>query len=87
MAFTCGLDVQPDNDPYIDTSEEAAHMVAQMLGSNFVDALPILKHVPEWIPGAGFQTRAREAKAIAHRILENPFKIAKDHIVREFLQI
>ena len=87
MAVTYGLNVQPDNDPYINTSEEAVHMLAKTLGSNFVDVLPILRHVPEWIPGAGFRTKAREGKTLAHGILENPFKVAKDLIVREFLPL
>jgi hypothetical protein len=87
VAITYGLDVQPDNDPYIDTSEEAVHMLLTTLGSNLVDVLPILKHVPEWMPGAGFQTRAREAKRVAHKMLENPFKVAKDRIVGESLQL
>jgi hypothetical protein len=87
IAITYGLDVQPDNDPYIDALEEAAHMFTKALGSNFVDVLPILKHVPEWMPGAGFQTRAREAKRVLHGVLENPFKAAKDRIVGEFLQL
>ena len=88
MAIAYGLDVQADNDPYIETSEEAVHLVTKMLGSNLVDVLPILKHVPEWIPGAGFQTRAREAKVtVVHKFLEDPFKVAKDRIVRVFLQL
>jgi short-subunit dehydrogenase involved in D-alanine esterification of teichoic acids len=85
VAVAYGLNVQPDNDPYINTSEEAIHMITKTLGSNLVDVLPILKHVPEWVPGAGFQTRARDAKRVARRILENPYKVAKDRIVRAFL--
>ena len=87
VATAYGLDVQPDNDPYVDASEEGVHLITRTLGFNLVDVFPILKRVPEWMPGAGFQTRAREAKGIAHKILENPFKIAKDHIVREFLRL
>jgi hypothetical protein len=86
IAISYGLDVQPDNDPYIQTSEEAVHILAKTFGSDLVDVLPILKYLPEWMPGAGFQTRAREAKRVAHRMLENPFKAAKDRIVRTFLQ-
>ena len=87
VSISYGLDVQPDNDPFVDTSEEAIHILSETLGSNFIDVLPILKHIPEWMPGAGFQTRAKAAKRVAHKLLENPFKVAKDHIVRGFLQL
>ena len=87
MAIAYGLDVQPDNDPYINTSEEAIHLLDKEFYSNLVDVLPILKHVPEWMPGAGFQTRAREGRRLVHRLLEDPFKAAKDRIVCESLQL
>ena len=83
---TYGLRVQADNDPYIKDSAEAVYITSTTisdLGSNLVDLFPILKYVPEWMPGAGFHSMAKKGREVAHRILELPFKAAKDRIVRE----
>ncbi len=83
--ITYGLKVQPYDDPYIKDSVEAMRIAsaASEVGANLVDLLPILKYVPEWMPGAGFHARAKEGREIAYRVLELPFKAAKDCIVRE----
>jgi hypothetical protein len=58
--MTYSINVRPYNDPYIKVVEEAAHCLAQMAvpGAFLVDVFPILKYVPEWFPGAKFQTTA-----------------------------
>lgn len=82
MSVAYGLDVQPQNDPYIATAEQGVHplVVAAVPGAFLVDTLPFLKFVPEWIPGAGFQTKAREWKKLARRMVEVPYKAAKQRI-------
>ena len=84
MSVAYGLDVQPQNDPYITTAEQGVHslVVAAVPGAFLVDALPFLKYVPEWMPGAGFQTKAREWKKLARRMVEVPYEAAKQRIVR-----
>ena len=54
------IKVRPYNDPYIEIVEEAARDLAELLnpGAYLVDIIPILKYVPEWFPGAKFQTKA-----------------------------
>ncbi|KAF8337882.1 cytochrome P450 [Cantharellus anzutake] len=43
----------------------------------FVDFLPILKHVPAWLPGAHFRRVARSARPVSSRMLEEPFRAVK----------
>ncbi len=43
--------------------------------------LPILKYVPEWFPGAGFQRKAREWRVLAQRMVDLPFSGAMRNIV------
>jgi len=50
-------------------------------GTYLVDMLPWLKYIPEWVPGAGFQRRAREWSALAMRMADLPFADAKRRIV------
>ena len=58
--MTYGITVRPKNDPYIKIAEEAVEAITELLipGSFLVDIIPILKYVPEWFPGARFQSKA-----------------------------
>ena len=48
------------NDPYIKIAEEAIEAIAEVLipSAFVVDIIIILKYVPEWFPGAKFQSKA-----------------------------
>ena len=91
MSIAYGLEVQPDDDPYIKTAEQGVRplVVAAVPGAFLVDVLPFLKHVPEWFPGAGFQKKAKAWKKLAHTMIEVPFAAAKKNIVRHplYLQV
>jgi hypothetical protein len=51
--------------------------------SNFlVNFLPILKHLPDWMPGASFKTFARKARDIRKLALDAPFEWVKNEMVR-----
>ena len=58
--MTYSIDIDPYNDPYIKIAEEAVAATAELLipGAFLVDFIPILKYVPEWFPGAKFQSKA-----------------------------
>jgi hypothetical protein len=58
--MTYSINIRPYNDPYIKIVEEAAGSIAELLipGAFLVDIVPILKYVPEWFPGAKFQSKA-----------------------------
>jgi hypothetical protein len=82
MAVTYGLEVKPENDPYIEISEAVNSISAAVVpGAFLVDSVPALKYVPEWMPGAGFQKKAREWKTVILKMLEIPFAASKSIIV------
>jgi hypothetical protein len=83
MLITYGLEMQSDNDPYIEVSDYAIHLVqkAAIPGAFLVDLFPVLKHIPESMPGAGFQKWAREGKESFREALEVPFRASKTRIV------
>ena len=85
MSIAYGLEVQHDDDPYIRTAEEGVHPLhtAAVPGAFLVDALPFLKYVPEWFPGAGFQKEAKAAKKLARTMIQVPFAAAKKNFVRD----
>ena len=65
LSMTYSINVHPYNDPYIKLAEEAVEAIAVLMvtGAFLVDVIPILKYVPEWFPGANFQSKA----AIMHQ--------------------
>jgi len=82
MSIAYGLETLPENDPYVVAAETGARSVvsAAVPGTFLVDAFPFLKHVPEWVPGAGFQKKAREWKKIARYMVDLPFEATKQNI-------
>ncbi|KAF8523756.1 cytochrome P450 [Hysterangium stoloniferum] len=71
MEITYGIDVLPENDPYIATAEFANGLGARISapGSYLVNTIPQLKRLPEWFPGAGFQ---KKAKIWKKRVMDMP---------------
>ncbi|KAJ8495804.1 hypothetical protein ONZ45_g12698 [Pleurotus djamor] len=76
MKVIYGIDVVPKDDYYITIAERALDGMAKAAspGAFLVDIVPILKYVPEWFPGAGFQTKAREWKKVALEMRDAPFR-------------
>ncbi|KAJ6580663.1 cytochrome P450 [Mycena capillaripes] len=62
MDVTYGISVRSSDDPYINLAKDAMHglSVASIPGAFWVDTIPLLKYVPEWVPGARFKRKARE---------------------------
>ncbi|KAF8219321.1 cytochrome P450 [Tricholoma matsutake] len=79
ISIAYGVDVLPKDDPYIATAEEGVHtlLLAAVPGAFLVDTLPWLKHVPDWMPLAGFKRRAKEWRKLALAMIEKPFEAGK----------
>ena len=75
ISLTYGLDVKESHDPFVDLSNSGIQSVAQAgaPGTFLVDLLPWLKHVPEWVPGAGFKKTARVWRKLQEDVRELPF--------------
>ncbi|KZP26478.1 cytochrome P450 [Athelia psychrophila] len=74
-----GIKTLPENDPLIDMVEDTISTTLQAMvpGRFLVDTLPWLKYVPAWVPGAGFQTVAREQKPRIRAMSSIPFEQVK----------
>ena len=83
MKIVYGIDVQESDDPYILLAEESLEGFGQAatLGTFWVDFFPILKYVPSWVPGAGFQKKAAHWKEINAAMTEKPFRFVKEQLV------
>ncbi|KZP16295.1 cytochrome P450 [Athelia psychrophila] len=82
IEITYGLDVIPQNDPFIESADKAATTIsaAAMPVAFLVNTVPILKHGPSWFIGAGFERKAKEWTRYAGETLEVPFKALKEEI-------
>jgi hypothetical protein len=81
--MTYSIKVRPYNDPYIKVAEEAVGAIAELLiaGAFLVDIIPILKYVPEWFPGAKFQTKAATMRKHAALTRNTPFAATEELMV------
>ncbi|KIJ38757.1 hypothetical protein M422DRAFT_33150, partial [Sphaerobolus stellatus SS14] len=80
MDIIYGIKVQPKDDPYLKLAEDGFAVASEAAnpGSFLVDTLPILKYVPEWMPGAGFKTKARNARKLSTAMAVVPFTVCKN---------
>ena len=87
MKISYGIDVQDSDDPHILLTEEAMKGIseASIPGAFWVDFFPVLKYVPSWFPGAGFQKKAAHWSQINASMIQKPFDYVKDQLVGFFL--
>ena len=77
------IDIEEDKlytgiiDGIVKAFEEAA-----IPGRFLVDALPILKHIPSWFPGAGFKRFGENATKLLKQLQEHPFMLVEEKMVR-----
>ena len=83
MNITYGIDVQESDDPYILVAEEVIRGVVEAgtPGFTWVDVFPMLKHIPSWFPGAGFQKKAAYWRGVTKALTENPCHYVKEQLV------
>jgi hypothetical protein len=83
MKIGYGITVQESDDPYIAVAEKVLSGVAEagIPGAFLVDLFPILKYVPSWFPGAGFQKKAARWKEARHLMAEKPFRHVQEQLV------
>jgi hypothetical protein len=76
LSLTYGLPVSRINDPFIQTVAASFRdtAAASSPGKYLVNVIPILKYVPEWMPGATFKREARELRDLLNQVKEIPFK-------------
>lgn len=83
MSIAYGIQIKPENDPYVKLAEDASRPAAEAAvpGRFLVDAIPLLKYVPAWLPGASFKRKAREWYKLTRNMVEIPYADAKKRIV------
>ncbi|OCB89189.1 cytochrome P450 [Sanghuangporus baumii] len=72
-----GYQAKAKNDPYIELAERALHAATEAEGFFLVNALPILKYLPEWFPGAHFLNTAKIGRELSRQMRSRIFAMAK----------
>ncbi|KAI0064830.1 cytochrome P450 [Artomyces pyxidatus] len=82
MSLVYGYDLKDRNDRYFRDALDANLMGQKMIlpGTVVVNTLPFLRHLPEWLPGTGFNALAREFERIGHDMVYLPFEFVKNCI-------
>jgi hypothetical protein len=77
-----GYEVKAENDYYIDLVHKAILPLLEVVhaGTYIVEYLPMLKHVPAWLPGASFKRKAAASYQNATDVAEVPFRDVKRQI-------
>ncbi|KAI6155078.1 cytochrome P450 [Pisolithus tinctorius] len=84
LEFTYGRRMEVKNDPIISMAASLAEgmtkgVTAERVG--LLAALPILKYIPSWFPGAAFQDEARRCRNMMASFADIPFAKAKEQAV------
>ena len=84
MKIVYGIAVQEFDDPYVAIAEEVLNGAVQagIPGAFWVDLFPILKYIPSWFPGAGFQKTAARVRKANSIMAEKPFGHVHEQLVR-----
>jgi len=83
LGLTYGYEVKHEQDEFVTLIEQAnANFSRSSLpGAFLVDAFPLLKYMPEWLPGTGFLSLAREWKKDTVASAEVPYEYTKKQMV------
>lgn len=67
------------------TSYITSYPVSVTTSMNPNSPYPIVKHVPDWMPGADFKKKAKDWAATLNELVEQPHNFVKQQIVRRLL--
>ncbi|KAF8814867.1 cytochrome P450 [Phlegmacium glaucopus] len=82
LKLTYGYQVQDGEDPFINLIEKANtnFNAATVPGAYIVDFFPIIKNLPEWLPGSGFLQTARLWAKDTTAMVDVPYNYTKQEM-------
>ena len=83
LTLTYGIQVQDGDDPFVNLIEAANEnfSAATAPGAFLVDFFPILRRLPEWLPGMGFMSTGRKWAKDTLAMVDVPFAFTKKQMV------
>ena len=88
MRVVYGIEVKSKEDEYLSLAEQGNDIFhkAFVPGKYLVETLPFLRHVPAWLPGAGFQRDAAAWREVYYQARFKPFQATLERMVRGITQ-
>ncbi|KAJ6512879.1 hypothetical protein C8R45DRAFT_920654 [Mycena sanguinolenta] len=82
MATFYGYEVRPTNDHFVNLAEDAVKRLSDFFfsGAVAVNTFPVLRYLPSWMPGAGFQRFAAECRQLIKEMREAPVNFVKQNM-------
>ncbi|KAK0209261.1 cytochrome P450 [Desarmillaria ectypa] len=82
LKISHGYMVQEENDPFVELAEMSMDQfsLSTAPGGFLVNIIPILRHVPGWLPGARFKRTAREWASTLNDFMERPHNYVKQEM-------
>ncbi|KAG6865993.1 hypothetical protein C0991_009665 [Blastosporella zonata] len=82
LRISHGYEVKENKDPFVELADRATEQfsLSTAPGAFLVDVLPILRHVPAWFPGAGFQRKAKKWAATLVDMVDMPHNFVKQEM-------
>ncbi|KAH9937078.1 cytochrome P450 [Fomitopsis serialis] len=83
MQIIYGHQVAPEGDVFVVLADRALETLghAGIFGTYLVDYIPLLRHVPTWMPGAAFKRKALEWRKLNRAMLNEPYEMVKERTV------
>ncbi|EPQ52933.1 CyP450 monooxygenase [Gloeophyllum trabeum ATCC 11539] len=83
MSILYGCKNDGRRDEYVRVADAATEslVIAGNVGQYLVDFVPVLKYVPEWLPGATFRRQAREWRKLCSDLINKPFGDVKQSLI------
>ncbi len=87
MRISYGIELQEPNDKYFQMVERVTMVGEEIMvpGRFLVEAMPWLRYLPVWFPGAGFKRYAAGAKREILDTVNELFRTAKAAMVRTIM--
>lgn len=72
------------DDNYVKLAEQSVGMLSNALlpGAAIVNAIPVIRYLPAWLPGVNFKRLALEAKNLTQQLQDAPIDFVQKGIVR-----
>ncbi|KAJ7661015.1 cytochrome P450 [Mycena rosella] len=66
--------------PFVQTADQAVNDLYIFVSGYLVDALPILRHLPSWLPGTAFKRQAKGWSSTFDAMVDRPFSWIKGQL-------
>ncbi|KAN0092646.1 Cytochrome P450 [Tylopilus felleus] len=79
MKVVYGYEMARQDDLFATIADRASEMLTNSFfpGAALVNAFPILQHLPEWCPGAGFKKYAKKCKQLTRQLQDLPYDFVR----------